>query len=94
MEDKINPWLGLLQSRKFWLLILDTVVSIVALLGGVYFLPDTMELVLAFIAIMQPVFVFVINEVTQEDVALKSNPGFFVPDFVLMGPEDPEEAEG
>lgn len=57
-----NPWSKLIQSRKFWLLILDVVVSI-----ALHFLTGDDALFL--IGAIQPVFLLVINSVTREDVA-------------------------
>ena len=63
----MNPFVGLLRSRKFLLLVLDVVVSF-----GVYFvtkyaapgLGDDMLFVLAGI---QPVFVVIIGAIAYED---------------------------
>lgn len=64
-----NPFARLLHSRKFWLLILDTAVSIFTIIGGLYLVPERMELTLGLIATIQPVFIFVIKAITDEDVA-------------------------
>jgi len=60
---------GLFKSRKFQLLILDTVISLVTFVGGYYLAPEHMEFVAGLIAIIQPVFVIVIKGITDEDVA-------------------------
>lgn len=60
---------GLLGSRKFNLLVLDTVVSAVILIGGWYLAPDDLEKVIAVMGLLQPVFYAVINGITREDVA-------------------------
>lgn len=60
MEQK-HPWAKLARSRKFWLLILDTVVSIALHLW-------TGEDATFYVATMQPVFLLVILSVTHEDV--------------------------
>lgn len=65
----MNPWKALLNSRKFWLLVLDTVVSTATLLIGLYVMQVQAEVVLALIAIIQPVFIYVIKAVLDEDVA-------------------------
>ena len=62
-----NPFLSLLKSRKFWLMILDTVVS-----GCIYFIPkytapEVANDALWFIAALQPVFVTIIGSVAYED---------------------------
>ena len=64
---------ALFQSRKFLLLVLDTAISLAALLLPVYFAPDHVELALAFIAIIQPVFVALIASIAWEDAAEKGN---------------------
>ena len=64
-----NPFSLLLHSRKFWLLILDTVISLAAFFIGRYLSPDDALPYLTVIAALQPVFVFVIKAITDEDVA-------------------------
>jgi len=64
-----NPFSGLIHSRKFWLLILDTVVSLVATVGAWYLAPEALNQVIAILAIMQPLYIFVITSITKEDVA-------------------------
>lgn len=65
----MNPIEGLLQSRKFWLLTIDTVASGVALIGGWYLAPQALNQVVALVALVQPMFIFVVNSITREDVA-------------------------
>lgn len=65
----MNPFAGLLLSRKFWTLILDTVISTVILVGGWYLSPDTLDRVVAVIAIYQPVFIALIAAIASEDNA-------------------------
>ncbi len=60
---------NLFHSRKFWLLVLDTVISLVTLVGGWILSPEQLDRVLAVIAILQPVFIAVIIGITREDVA-------------------------
>lgn len=64
-----NPFSALLHSRKFWLLILDTIVSGVALVCGWYLSPENLEKVVAIIALIQPVYVSVIVGIFAEDNA-------------------------
>jgi hypothetical protein len=64
-----NPFAGLLHSRKFWLMILDVLVS-----GAAYFIPKYVAPAVAtdalwLIAAIQPVFVTVIGAVAYEDKA-------------------------
>jgi hypothetical protein len=65
----MNPFAGLLLSRKFWTLMLDTVISTVILVGGWYLSPDTLDRVVAVIAIYQPVFIALIAAIASEDNA-------------------------
>ena len=72
----MNPFAGLLRSRKFWLLILDTVVSLL-----VYFItglaaPDFAEYALFVIATIQPVFAVIIAAVAYEDGQAKKAGNF------------------
>ena len=67
----MNPWKGLICSRKFWLLLLDTVMSLGLYFVGKYasasLLEDTKLVILA----MQPVFVAIILAIAWEDAAQK-----------------------
>jgi len=67
----MNPFVGLLRSRKFWLLILDTVVSLLTLAITQFAAPDAIEFVLVVIGTVQPVFVAVIVGIFVEDAAAK-----------------------
>jgi hypothetical protein len=64
-----NPFSSLLHSRKFWLLILDTVISLTLYFVGKYS-PTVMEDVKLLILSLQPVFVVVIGAIAYEDKAL------------------------
>lgn len=66
--NELSPLAKLLKSRKFLLLILDTVVSIVLWVAGSYF-PGAEEAVKFFIVTLQPVFITVIAAIAWEDVA-------------------------
>ncbi len=61
-----NPFKALLYSRKFWLLILDTVVSLVLYFVGKY-APLAAEDVKFAILGLQPVFVAIIIAIAWED---------------------------
>jgi hypothetical protein len=66
----MNPWKLLFQSRKFWLLILDTCLSLTLYFVGKYAgvaFEDVKLLVLA----LQPVFLMIIYAIAKEDVAAK-----------------------
>lgn len=65
--------MSLLKSRKFWLLILDTVVSLLLFFVGKY-VPDAMDDIKFLIISLQPVFVVIIGAIAYEDGQLKSSP--------------------
>ena len=73
----MNPWQLLFQSRKFWLLVLDIVVSTITLLVSTYFQASA-DFILKLIAIYQPLFVFMITAICVEDAAAK-RAGIFPP---------------
>ena len=62
------PIQGLFQSRKFWLLILDTIVSMTVYFGGKYLQAGSEDIVFM-VAALQPVFAVAINAIAKEDVA-------------------------
>lgn len=67
----MNPWEGLLRSRKFWLLVLDTVISMVLFFVGKYASADLFDDVKFLIAALQPLFVVIIAAIAYEDGQLK-----------------------
>ncbi len=72
---KPNPFSGLVHSRKFWLLILDTLISLILYFVGRY-VPDAIEDVKFAVLALQPVFVTIIIAIAVEDAALnKANGG-------------------
>lgn len=75
----MSPLSLLFKSRKFWLLILDTVVALV-LYGVSNFFPAFREHVNFLVATLQPVFVFLIVAIAVEDAAEK-RAGSFRGDF-------------
>lgn len=64
MKPIVGPFLGLLYSRKFLVLILDTVISVVLYYCGG---PDVEFL----IAALQPVVMMLIFAIAKEDAAEK-----------------------
>jgi len=66
----MNPFASLLNSRKFWLLVLDTVIGLITYFVGKYY-AIAAEDVATLIALMQPVFVAVITGIAIEDAAAK-----------------------
>jgi ABC-type transport system involved in cytochrome bd biosynthesis fused ATPase/permease subunit len=71
----MNPFQLLFRSRKFWLLVLDIVVSTITLLVSTYFQASG-DFILKLIAIYQPLFVFMITAICVEDAAAKSSGTF------------------
>lgn len=67
-EQKYNPWERLAQSRKFWLLIMDTVISLVLHFCAVV-KPEALEHVKFAVATLQPVFIVLITAIAVEDAA-------------------------
>lgn len=63
-----NPFSGLIHSRKFWLLILDVIVSTLTLVLTAFLLPEQADFPLKLIAIYQPAFLIIITMITVEDV--------------------------
>jgi hypothetical protein len=64
-----NPFAGLVHSRKFWLLILDTIISAATYFVVKYTAPEYSKDVLFMIGLLQPVFVTVIVGIFAEDNA-------------------------
>ena len=64
-----NPFTLLLHSRKFWLLILDTVISLLLYFVGKYGAPNILEDIKTLIVILQPVFIVIISAIAYEDAA-------------------------
>ncbi len=58
------------KSRKFWLLVVDVVVSSAAFFGARYFAPDAQEIVNFAILTLQPVFIAVITAYTVQNIKL------------------------
>ena len=58
---------NLLKSRKFWLLILDTAISLVGFFLTKYASPESLDAALVVIGLLQPVFVMVIGAIAYED---------------------------
>ena len=67
----MSPFKSLAKSRKFLLLVLDTVVALVLFFVGKY-LPVAAEDINFVIAALQPVFVSIIIAISIEDAAEKS----------------------
>ena len=63
----MNPFVGLLRSRKFLLLVLDTVISFATFFIVKYAAPSFADDVLYVIGGLQPVFVVIIGAIAYED---------------------------
>jgi len=72
-EIKMKP--NIFKSRKFWLMILDLVLSLALFFGAKYLAPVLFADVKYLIGALQPVFVFLIVSIAYEDAAyIKSTP--------------------
>ena len=58
------------KSRKFWLLILDIVISCVLFFGGQYLGAKEFEIAKFLVAALQPVFIMLIGAYTYQNVKL------------------------
>jgi uncharacterized membrane protein YhaH (DUF805 family) len=63
----MNPFAGLIRSRKFWLMILDLVISFILYFVSKYGTGNLVEDVKFVIAAIQPVFVVIIGAIAYED---------------------------
>ena len=63
----MNPFQSLILSRKFWLLVLDTITSLVLFFGAKYLTPAAFEDVKVVIVALQPVFAVIIASIAYED---------------------------
>jgi len=71
MESSVSPVGKLLRSRKFMILLLDTLVSLILLVVASA-LPDYKEFAGQLWVVLQPAFVAVVVGITIEDSALKA----------------------
>ena len=60
---------SIFKSRKFWIMVSDTVVSLVVFFGGLYLTEATMAQVVQLIAILQVPVAFLIAAIAYEDGA-------------------------
>lgn len=63
-----NPFITLLHSRKFWLMILDLIVSLSTYFITKYVSPESAKDALYVIGALQPVFVLVIGSITVQNI--------------------------
>ena len=64
---------SLLQSRKFWLMIIDVVVSVATYFVVKYVAPEIAKDVMFLIGVMQPVVIALIVGIAVEDAAVKGS---------------------
>ena len=69
----MNPFAMLARSRKFWLLVMDTVLSITLFFGAKYLAPAAFDDVKFVVAALQPVFITIIGAIAYEDGKLAQN---------------------
>lgn len=67
--ESMSPLQKLMQSRKFLLMVLDTVLALVLYFGTKYLDPSAIEDVKQLILVLQPVFVTLIFAIAKEDAA-------------------------
>lgn len=67
----MSPIQALFRSRKFLLLLLDTIVSVLLYFGGRYMAPGAVEELNFLIGVLQPVFVAIIVAIAWEDSSSK-----------------------
>jgi hypothetical protein len=58
----------LLASRKFWLVILDAGTSTLAVVLALFLKPESVDKILALVALWQPVMLLLINSITVQNV--------------------------
>lgn len=68
-----NAFLALLKSRKFLILVLDTLISVVTYFVVEYAAPEMVGDVKFVIAALQPVVVVIIYAIAHEDAAALAN---------------------
>jgi uncharacterized Tic20 family protein len=67
---------ALLKSRKFWLLVLDVVISVSLHFVGQYGTPAAYDNIQFLIVTLQPVFVTIIGAIAYEDGQAAKKPAF------------------
>jgi len=66
----MNPFVRLFKDSKFWLLVLDTIISLTLYFTAKYLAPELADDVKFLIAALQPVFVAIILAILGEDAAM------------------------
>jgi len=73
MKPVVGPFMSLLYSRKFLLLVEDTVISLTAYFLVKYAAPGLEADVMKVLMLLQPVVLMVIYCIAKEDAAEKAN---------------------
>ena len=60
---------SIFKSRKFWLMLVDVIVSLITYFITKYAAPEMTKDVLMVIGLLQPVIIFVITSITVQNVA-------------------------
>ena len=60
---KPNIW----KSRKFWIMVVDVVVSLIVTVGGWYLAPEVLDRIISVVGILQAPVLFVIGAIAYED---------------------------
>ena len=76
----MNPWKALLKSRKFWIMVLDFVVSVATYAITNFVAPEAAQHVLWFIGALQVPAAFLIGAIAYEDGQAKRSGTFEVPE--------------
>jgi hypothetical protein len=61
------------KSRKFWIMVWDTIVSLVLSIVVPYFVPSAKDMIVLLIGILQAPVLFVIGAIAYEDAAAMNN---------------------
>ena len=85
---------SLLKSRKFWLMVLDVVVSTAVYFVTAYVAPEVAEQIIWVIGAWQPVIVALIVGIAVEDAAEKSAIMYIAHDDVAANKSNDDEGIG
>lgn len=78
---------SLIKSRKFWLMLLDIIISTATFFITKYVVPELAEDILWLIGAWQPVIIALILAIAQEDSAMKSNPLYYADNVSDIEPQ-------
>ena len=80
-EDSNMNVPSIFKSRKFWLAMLDVVISSALFFGAKYMDPSAAENINFIIGVIQAPFIMVIGGIAYEDAALKSSGSYPIDDL-------------